>query len=134
MRLFVITPERTIVDAEVTEVTAPGEAGQLGVLPDHITFLGNLEAGEIRYRAADGASALITSGGLIEIQNNRIMILADDALRSDQVDVEAARRDLEQARARRETLDPFGDAYAAALAEERWADLRVRTAAAAPGQ
>ena len=42
MRLSVITPERTIVDAEVTEVTAPGEAGQLGVLADHITFLGAL--------------------------------------------------------------------------------------------
>ena len=131
MRLSVITPERTIVDAEVTEVTAPGEAGQLGVLADHITFLGTLEAGEVRYTGADGAGVLIMSGGLIEVQDNRITILADDALRLDQVDAEAARRDLEQARARRESLDPYGDAYTAAVAAERWADLRIRTAAPA---
>jgi F-type H+-transporting ATPase subunit epsilon len=131
MHLSVITPERTIVDAEVTEVTAPGEAGQLGVLPDHVTFLGNLQAGEVRYKAADGAGTLIMSGGLIEVQDNRITILAGDALRADQVDVEAARRDLEQARASRESLDPYGDAYAAAVAAERWAELRIQTAAPA---
>lgn len=132
MHLSVITPERTIVDAEVTEVTGPGEVGQLGVLADHITFLGTLEAGEVRYKGADGTGTLIMSGGLIEIQDNRITILADDALRSDQVDVEAARRDLDQARTRRESLDPYGDSYTAAVAEERWADLRIRTAAPTP--
>ncbi len=132
MRLSVITPERTVVDAEVTEVTAPGEVGQLGVLPDHIPFLGNLEPGEVRYKAVDGTGALLISGGLIEVHDDRITILAGDALRPDQVDVEAARRDLDQARVRRESLDPYGDSHAAALVEERWADLRVRAAAPAP--
>jgi F-type H+-transporting ATPase subunit epsilon len=131
MHLSVITPERTVVDTDVTEVTAPGEAGQLGVLPDHITFLGNLQAGEVRYKATDGTGTLIMSGGLIEVQDNRITILAGDALRADQVNVEAARRDLEQARARRESLDPYSAAYAAAVAEERWAELRIQTAAPA---
>jgi F-type H+-transporting ATPase subunit epsilon len=106
----------------------------LGVLPDHVSFLGNLEAGEVRYKAANGTGALIMSGGLIEVHDNRITILAGDALRADQVDVEDARRDLEKARARRESLDPYSDTYAAAVAEERWAELRIQSAApATPG-
>jgi F-type H+-transporting ATPase subunit epsilon len=133
MRLSVVTPERTLLDTEVTEVTAPGEVGQMGVLSHHITFLGTLEAGEVRYRAADGPGILIVSGGLIEVHEDCITILADDALWPDQVDAEAARRDLARARTRREALDPYGASYAAAVAEERWADLRIRAAAPAPG-
>jgi F-type H+-transporting ATPase subunit epsilon len=130
MHLSVVTPERTVIDAEVTEVTAPGAVGQLGILPDHITFIGTLDVGEIRFKARDGAAVLLMSGGLIEVRDNRITILADDAMKADQVDAEAARRDLAQARTQAASMDPYSDAYAAAVAAERWADLRLRTAGA----
>lgn len=128
MRLSVVTPERTLVDREVTEVTAPGAVGQMGVLPDHITFLGSLDTGEIRYSGAGASGTLIMAGGVIEVRDNDVTILADDAMAPSEVDVEAARRDLADAEERIGELDPYGDAHAAATAARRWAQLRIDSA------
>ena len=49
-RLRIVTPERLLLDEEVEEVTAPGAAGEFGVLPDHITFLTTLAPGRLIYR------------------------------------------------------------------------------------
>ncbi len=125
MRLCVLTPERPLVDAEVSEVYAPGSAGRLGVLRDHITFLGSLDAGEITYKTETGAALLVMSGGVIEVVNNEITILADSAVTPEEIDVSAARQELAAAEDALASLDPISEAYAAAQATRQWALARL---------
>jgi F-type H+-transporting ATPase subunit epsilon len=128
MRLAVMTPERTLVDEEITEVYAPGVVGELGVLPDHTTFLGALDSGEIRYRTTRGAGVIVMSAGVVEVVDNRVTILADDAVPSSEIDLEAARKDLAAAETVLGTADPLTPTYDAASRARRWAEARVATA------
>ena len=48
--LRVVTPSRLVLDEEVDEVTAPGELGEFGVLPNHIAFLSTLVPGELSFK------------------------------------------------------------------------------------
>jgi F-type H+-transporting ATPase subunit epsilon len=128
MQLSVLTPERSLVGEEVSEVYAPGTAGQLGILPDHVTFLGSLAAGEVRYQGAAGAGMFLMSGGVVEVVDNQVTILADMALRPDEVDHEVARRDMAEAEERLASLDPFGSDHAAATVARDWARVRLASA------
>jgi F-type H+-transporting ATPase subunit epsilon len=130
MRLSVLTPEGTVIDSEVTEVYAPGAVGEMGVLPEHITFLGNLDTGEIRYKGPGVAGSLIMSGGVLEVMGSDITILADAAMSPGDIDVGKARQDLLEAERLLGTADPFGAAYAAAQSAAKWAELRIARAGA----
>jgi len=128
MRLSVVTPEGTLTDREVTEVYVPGAAGELGVLPDHITFLGNLGTGEIRYKGREGSGTVLMSGGVLEVMRNEITILADAAMHPEEIDVDQARQDLAAAQESLQNQDPFSSSYAMAETARRWADLRIARA------
>jgi F-type H+-transporting ATPase subunit epsilon len=100
MILRVVTPTKTLVDAEVAEVTAPGVAGQIGVLPQHATFLGQLEAGVVGFTASGKRERIVISGGYAEVVDDVITILADDAEFAETIDVSAARAETDRLRER----------------------------------
>ena len=100
MILRVVTPTKTLVDTEVAEVTAPGVAGQIGVLPQHATFLGQLEAGIVGFTASGKRERIVISGGYAEVVDDVITILADDAEFAETIDVGAARAETERLRER----------------------------------
>jgi len=100
MILRVVTPTNTLVDAEVVEVTAPGVAGQIGVLPQHATFLGQLEAGVVSFTASGKRERIVISGGYAEVVDDVVTILADDAEFAESIDVSAARAETERIRER----------------------------------
>jgi len=128
MRLCVLTPRSPVVDAEVQDVYAPGTVGQLGVLPDHITFLCTLDPGELRYRTSGGAALLVISGGVLEVVSNEVTILADMAVAPQEIDVSAVREELAEAERALASLDPLSDAYVAAQANRKWALVRIAAA------
>ncbi len=76
LRLDVVTPEDLLVSEEVDEVTAEGVEGDFGVLPGHINFLTALRPGALTYRIGDTAHRLDLPGGIAEVLNNRVTILA----------------------------------------------------------
>ncbi|HET9064022.1 MAG TPA: ATP synthase F1 subunit epsilon [Candidatus Binatia bacterium] len=100
MILRVVTPTKTLVDSEVAEVTAPGVAGQIGVLPQHATFLGQLEAGVVAFTASGKRARIVISGGYAEVVDDVITILADDAEFAESIDVSAARAETDRLRER----------------------------------
>lgn len=130
MRLRLVTPERQLLDAEVREVYAPGILGQFGVLPLHVAFLTALEPGELRYRSTEGGDRFVAvSGGVCEVLDDVVTVLADTAERAEEIDVERARAAEERARAAAEQISPDtpeGEEARAALAR-----ARVRLAVAA---
>jgi F-type H+-transporting ATPase subunit epsilon len=100
LRLQIVTAERVVFDSDVDYVTAPGAEGSLGILPRHAPLLSGLTPGELRYRRSGEQVALAIGGGFIEIFNNKVVVLADSAERSDEIDVARA----EEARKRAERL------------------------------
>lgn len=123
--LRIVTPKRLLLDEQVREVTAPGSAGEFGVLPDHITFLTSLEIGSMSYRTNGTAHRLAVRGGFAEVLNNVMTVLADDAAFAEDIDTTRAREDLHAAEQQLEGLSPLDDAYPAADAARRWAQARL---------
>ena len=94
LTLQIVTPTRLLVDAEVSEVTAPGTAGEFGVFPEHVTFLGELDLGVLRYTEGGSDKSVVVHGGFAEVRDDVVTVLADDAEFAEEIDLEAARAEL----------------------------------------
>lgn len=99
MLLQLVSPERVLVEEQVEEVQIPGLDGYMGVLPGHAPLLSELmPGGVLTYRVAAGAGSiekvLAVYGGFVEVQPDRVRILADFAERKEEIDVEQARAQL----------------------------------------
>lgn len=92
IRLRVVTPSRLLLDEDVDEVTAHGELGEFGVLPNHIAFLSTLIAGELSYKQGAVRRTLVVSGGYAEVLNDVMTVLAPTAEFPSEIDVRRAER------------------------------------------
>src|SRR5215213_7579717 len=87
----IVSAEGEIFSGAAAMVFAPGTDGELGIAPRHAPLLTLLKAGEVRVQTADGAEQhFFVGGGALEIQPNRITVLADTALRAKDLDEAAA--------------------------------------------
>jgi F-type H+-transporting ATPase subunit epsilon len=83
MKLEVVTPKGTAVEADVDEVTAPGLAGEFGVLPGHTPFLTALKPGRLSWRGRGGEGTLTIGAGFCEVDGkDRVIVLTQSADRS----------------------------------------------------
>lgn len=98
MKLRIVTPTRVLVNAEVSQVTAPGTAGEMGILPEHVTFLGQMDTGLVSYDENGKRGRVIVRGGYVEVVDDVVTILADDAEFAAETDSIAARADVERIR------------------------------------
>jgi F-type H+-transporting ATPase subunit epsilon len=105
-RLRIVTPERLLIDEDVEEVTAPGAAGEFGVLPDHITFLTVLAPGRLVYKSGGRRHLLAIFGGYAEVADNVMTVLADGAELVAEIDASRAEQALRDAEAKLAGLDP----------------------------
>jgi F-type H+-transporting ATPase subunit epsilon len=120
LQVSVVTPEREVWSGESSFVVARAEGGEIGVLPGHAPFLGSLHHAVLKIEHADGVTLFAVHGGFIEVYENRVTVLAPLAETSDEIDVDRARRDLEEAEA---ALGRAGDEDAD---EHRQAFLRAQ--------
>jgi len=97
IKLRVVTPSRLMFDEAVDEVTAVGELGEFGVLPNHISFLSTLVPGEMSYKQGVNKRMLAVSGGYAEVLDNVMTVLAPAAEFGSEIDVARAQRAKERA-------------------------------------
>jgi F-type H+-transporting ATPase subunit epsilon len=97
--LSLVTPEGAAYEGEVRMVIVPGAAGEIGVLPRHAPLVAMLKAGETRIKARNEWTAFATGPGYFKVQRDRAIILVDEAVRAEDIDVEQARREVEELRA-----------------------------------
>ncbi|AJC22262.1 F0F1 ATP synthase subunit epsilon [Pandoraea pulmonicola] len=117
IKVDVVSTERSIFSGEARFVEVPGTAGELGVLPGHTPLLTGIRPGTVRIEAADGTETfLYIAGGFVEIQPDRVTVLADTAMRADSLDQARAERAREEAKALLEQQSDDID-YAKAQAE-----------------
>lgn len=95
LHVKIVTAQQTIFDGEAEMVIAPGSEGQLGILPRHAPLLTTLQLGELRIRERGTDEGIFVAGGFLEVNDDDVTILADDAERAADIDeahAEAARR------------------------------------------
>src|SRR5210317_2224514 len=98
--LEVVTPKGAIVSDDVDIVTAPGFAGEFGVLANHAPFLSTIKVGTLRYKKDGSEVELMISGGFCEVSNNKITFLVESAEHGHEIDVDRALRAKERAEKR----------------------------------
>lgn len=98
LRLRVITPARILLDrTDVSVVTAPGTEGELGILPRHIPLFTKLKEGVVMYRTGDKENYFGVVSAFLEVSENTVTILADDAILPEEADVKRAEEAKKQA-------------------------------------
>lgn len=86
----IVSAEGAIFDGDANMVIVPGVMGELGIAPRHAPLLTGLQSGEVRVQNEEGEQFFFVSGGILEIQPFNVTILADTALRADDIDEAAA--------------------------------------------
>jgi F-type H+-transporting ATPase subunit epsilon len=123
----IVSAEEEIFSGQVEMVVATGTIGELGILPGHTPLLTGVKPGPVRLILEGGEEEIFfASGGFIEVQPTAITILADTALRADDLD-EAAAAEAQQ-KAETELADQRADidfARVAADLQEQAAMLRT---------
>jgi F-type H+-transporting ATPase subunit epsilon len=84
--LEIVSPERRVYDDEVDMVIVPGRNGQLGILPRHTRLISSLGVGELRIKKGGTEESLLISGGFVEVRPDRVIVMADLAEHSDEID------------------------------------------------
>jgi F-type H+-transporting ATPase subunit epsilon len=123
IKLDIVTAERVVYSEDVDAVIAPGVEGQLGILPHHAPLMTLLQAGELVARKSGQEEIMAISGGFLEVRPDRVIVLADQAERAEEIDMARA----EAARKRAE--ERLRDRQAAGLDEHR-AEAALRRAVA----
>lgn len=101
LHLVVVTPEATVLDAQVEFVTVPLFDGELGVARNHAPLIGRLGFGELRYKVHGESYRYYVDGGFVQVDNNVVSVLTNRALPTGELDGERAREQLAEALKRR---------------------------------
>ena len=101
MNLTILSPDGLIYEAEdVDEVFMPGEAGDLGVMPDHTPLLTPLRIGVVEVRSGEDRQPLAVAGGFAEVTPEAVKIIADAAEPAEDIDVARAQAAMGRAEGR----------------------------------
>jgi F-type H+-transporting ATPase subunit epsilon len=120
LMLEVVTPQRRILKEKVESVVAPGTEGYLGVLPRHAPLLTTLKPGVFYYCKVGGEKEqMAVSGGFMEVGPDKIIVLADAAEHSWEIDTGRARESGERAKKRLQERSSGLDVARAELALAR---------------
>jgi F-type H+-transporting ATPase subunit epsilon len=121
-----VTPDGAAFEGEAVMLVVPGADGEIGVLARHAPLIATLKAGSTRVHLGEGDDRVrefATGPGFFKVEQDRAIALVDDAVLANEIDVERARGQLDDARAELERIER-GDSEA-----DRWQiEQRIRHA------
>jgi len=124
----IVSAEGEIHSSTATMVFAPAKMGEVGIAPRHAPLLTALKPGEVRVQNEEGEEeSFYITGGMLEVQPHSVTILADTALRGDQLDEAAA---LAAQREAEEALRGASEETDLARAQQELEEARARYRAA----
>jgi F-type H+-transporting ATPase subunit epsilon len=128
IKVDIVSAEGEIHSGEAAMVFAPASMGEVGIAPRHAPLLTTLKPGEVRVQSPEGEEeAFYITGGMLEVQPHLVTVLADTALRGDQLDEAAALAAQQEAEKALEGVSEETD-IARAQAELEEARARYRAA------
>lgn len=131
MDLEIVTPEKVIYEGKVDEIYVTTADGAIGILPHHINLFTKLVPGELKLKISGKEEYMAITSGFLEVNNNKVSILADYAVPADEIQVEKAmeaRKRAEEILKRKESkLTEQEFAAAEAAFKQAVAELQVAT-------
>ena len=101
----IVTPHRVLLQEQIDELNLPGELGYLGILPGHTAFLTTLSQGELMYRQGEQRQYLSVFWGYMEVNNDKVTILAEISEPAHEIDRARAEAARDRAEDRLQRLD-----------------------------
>jgi F-type H+-transporting ATPase subunit epsilon len=128
IQVDIVSAEGEIHSGEAAMVFAPATMGEVGIAPRHAPMLTTLKPGEVRVQDEDGKEeSFYITGGMLEVQPRQVTVLADTALRGDQLDEAAALAAQQEAE---KALEGASEETDVARAQAELAEARARYRAA----
>lgn len=128
LQLEMVTPYKKVLSTEVDELTAPGFAGELGILPGHTPLLTTLRVGELSYKQGGSTYHVAVNWGYLEIEEDRATVLVDTAEEADEIDLARARAALGRAEEALKKLSAEDKQYRVMEAALHRALIRIQVA------
>ena len=99
LHLEIITTDRKIFSGDVISVTAPGTLGEFQVLYNHAPLVSTLDIGRIKIvSTTQNEEVFASSGGILEVRDNKIIILAEAIEKENEIDISRAERAFQNAK------------------------------------
>lgn len=121
LRVEVVAADRLVWSGEATVVNARTAGGEIGILADHMPVLSLLDPGAVEVKTDSETITVAVDEGFLSVANNRVSVLSGHAEMAGDIDLQQARRDLEDAK-------NSGEDGEAAQAAVRRLEARVRVA------
>jgi F-type H+-transporting ATPase subunit epsilon len=135
LRVRLVTPERTLFEADAVAVELPSKSGYMEVLYGHAPLMAELGAGDVRIHQGSGIESsspdttrFNVSWGFVEVLPDRVTILASDALRPEEIDVTRAAQQLEHGEKMWKEAGESEEAYDEALRVISEAEAKISSA------
>lgn len=96
LKLEIVTPEKKVFDDNVDSVTVPTASGEAGIMPQHAPLISAIKPGILAYTLKGTTDRLAVSDGFIEVNNNKVSILVDSAESASEIDIDSAKRRLDE--------------------------------------
>ena len=141
LRVRLVTPERTLFEHAATAVELPSKSGYMEVLFGHAPLMAELGAGDVIVHCApesasdvdkcgpEGESRYNVSWGFVEVLPGRVTILASDALKPEEIDLQRAQQQLDRGQKMWKEAGESEDAYTEALHVISEAEAKMASAA-----
>src|SRR3954468_10076280 len=127
LKLEIVTPDAKVFSEDVEMVTLPGVEGEMGIYPNHVPLLTQIVAGEIVARKGGQDYFLAIGEGFVEVTGDHVAILADMAIRAENIDEAKAEEAKRRAEARlAENLGDEESATVQAALTHSLAQLKVK--------
>ena len=124
IRCDIVSAEEEIFHGEVTMVVATGEMGELGIAPRHAPLITRLKPGKLVLTLPNGEKLdIVVGGGILEVQPQVVTILADTAIRAENIDELAAQKAKDEAE---RVLANRGEAMEIAEAQAKLAEAMAQ--------
>src|SRR3989344_2158560 len=129
LHLQIITPEKTVFDDEVDQVSLPTSTGQITVLPHHVGLVTEVEPGELTFKKHQKESRLAAGFGFAQVGADNVKILVDLAAPEEEIEekrIEEAKKQAEEALKMKHTLSEEEYATAAANLQKALIQLKIK--------
>jgi F-type H+-transporting ATPase subunit epsilon len=100
IKVVLVTPEKTLLDADATSLRFPLEDGQIGILPNRAPMVGRLGSGELKIHAGNTDQYFFIEGGFCQVKGETVTILTNRAIASSQLNVAKLDEELRKVEAR----------------------------------
>lgn len=99
-KVKVVNYQEKVLEQEAEFLLVRTTEGEMGILPNHSPFVAGLAIDEMKIRLDGNEKCYFVSGGFLEISNNVVTVLADEAMPCEMIDLERARKEAEEAKAK----------------------------------